>query len=137
LKRRFGVSLPEPVAAKLDELALAINSNRSVIVTKALEEYLHEDLHEHGEHHCAGLVILVSEKPPSVSGSESSVVRAQFIVKTNAGYVVVLYVEGLYGHVKRLRQGLSRKSLFTRYIPLSCTYRRGPRSGTKQLRARV
>ncbi|MFZ8783228.1 MAG: CopG family ribbon-helix-helix protein [Desulfurococcaceae archaeon] len=130
MKRRFGVSLPEPVASRLDELALTSNSDRSTIVTKALEEYLHDDLHDYGEHVCAGLIISISEKPVSASSLESSgVVRAQFTVKSSAGYVTVLYVEGLYEHVKRLRHELSRKCRFTRYIPISCVYRGGSRSG--------
>ena len=129
MKRRFGVSLPEFVASKLDELAFTTNSDRSTIVTKALEEYLHEDLHEHYEHSCLGLIILVSEKPLSIR--EEGIVRAQFTVKASVGYITVLYVEGLYGRVKKLRQNMSRKCTVTRYIPLFCTSRRVTRSEFK------
>ena len=125
MKRRFGISLPEPVASKLDELALNTNSDRSTIVAKAIEEYLHEDLHETREHLCSGLIILVSEKPLSQKGVEDSVVKAQFTVSARSAYITVLFVEGFYERVKKLRRTLSRKCSLTRYIPLLCVYEGG------------
>jgi CopG family nickel-responsive transcriptional regulator len=122
LKRRFGISLPEPVAVKLDELASNISSDRSSIVARALQEYLHNDLHEHGEHLCTGLIILMSEKSIDVNSLKSEIVKAQFTIRSSVGYITVLYVEGLYGSVRNLRKKVSRKCIFIRYIPLSCVY---------------
>lgn len=124
MKRRFGVSLPESVAVKLDELALSTSSDRSSIVARALEEYLHDDLHEHGEHVCTGLIILMSEKSIDVSSLKSEIIKAQLTIRSSAGYITVLYVEGFYGSVRNLRKKVSRRCVFTRYIPLSCVYMR-------------
>jgi len=62
-KRRFGVSIPENIARQLEEAAVYTGSNRSLVVEKALTEFLHEELHANREHDCSGIIIVYSETP--------------------------------------------------------------------------
>ncbi len=61
-KRRFGISIPEPLAQNLDELAKKLNSNRSEIIRQALKEYIHDHLHYLVPHECRGVLVILSER---------------------------------------------------------------------------
>jgi len=128
-KKRFGISIPINVVNQLEKVVISTGKDRSSIVTKALEEYLHEDLHGEIEHPCSGIIVYFGELALSgIKGEElRALVKSLCTVKLSGGYVTVLFVEGSFKHITLLRESLSKeakKAELTRYIPLYCSYRR-------------
>ncbi len=125
-KRRFGVSIPENIARQLEEAAVYTGSNRSLVVEKALSEFLHEELHVNKEHACSGIIIVYSETP-SINLEKtrySQLVKGLISVKLSSGYAVILVVEGNYLEIQLLRREIGEivdKPVLSRYIPLNCT----------------
>ena len=70
-KRRFGVSIPEDTACRLEELAEALGVDRSTLVTEAVDTYLHERSHGSEPHACEG--VLVVFHPPDVTAEIAGV----------------------------------------------------------------
>lgn len=128
-KKRFGISIPINVVKQLEKVAVSTGKDRSSIVTKALEEYLHEDFHEETEHSCSGIIVYFGELAlNSIKGEDlRALVKSLCTVKLSEGYVTVLFVEGSFTSIISLRKSLSKnakKTKLTRYIPLYCSYRR-------------
>lgn len=126
VKKRFGISVPAEVANKLEELAETAARDRSSVVVKALEEYLHEEVHGEREHSCSGVLILLgTSKVSDVDlGDLWTIVKASCSVKLGPSTVTVVFVEGSYAKIKQLRKLLVGKYEMTRYIPLYCLYKR-------------
>lgn len=120
-KKRFGVSIPLEVASKLDAIAVELGHDRSSIVAKAIEEYLHDEAHYEKEHACTGLVVLVNVQGIEVEPSD--VVKASCSAKLRNNTVTVLFVEGSYSEIEKLRKKLARSAAFSRYIPLYCSFK--------------
>lgn len=125
-KKRFGISVPAEIAEKLDAIAYEVRADRSSLVVKAIEEYIHDELHYSGEHTCSGLLVLVGcgILGHSELGDLISIVKASCTAHLGGRLVTVLFVEGSYTRIALLRKALLRKSETLRYIPLECTYRR-------------
>jgi CopG family nickel-responsive transcriptional regulator len=125
-KKRFGISIPADVADQLEMTVNSTGSDRSSIVAKALEQYLHEDIHKDVEHSCSGIIICYGVFLPDAIRSEHyfKVVKTTCTVNLSGGQVTVLFVEGSFKDINALRKsivGKSRKPLITRYIPLYCS----------------
>ncbi|MEM0199002.1 MAG: ribbon-helix-helix domain-containing protein [Desulfurococcaceae archaeon] len=125
-KKRFGVSIPADVAEVLDEIAAETRRNRSSLVAKAIEEYIHEELHYSREHTCSGLLILWGSEAPSDRdlGDLRTIVKTSCSVRFADYVVTVLFVEGSYDKIRFLMSKVAGKTEFSRYIPLYCIYRR-------------
>ncbi|MEM1772340.1 MAG: CopG family transcriptional regulator [Desulfurococcaceae archaeon] len=127
-KKRFGVSIPAYVADQLELIANSMGADRSSIVTKALEEYLHEDLHRDVEHNCSGMIVYYGDLlPGDVREDYSSVIRTMCSVRLHGGVVTVLFVEGSYRDIILLKKAITRrtrKTTIIRYIPLYCSFKR-------------
>lgn len=125
-KKRFGVSIPVDVAEKLDEIASEIKRDRSSLVAKALEEYIHEELHYEKEHACSGIVVVMGGEVPGDAelGDLKTIVKTSCSVRLSGYVVTVLFVEGPYDKIRSLRRKISDKAELSRYIPLYCLYRR-------------
>ncbi|MEM4481533.1 MAG: CopG family transcriptional regulator [Desulfurococcaceae archaeon] len=124
-KRRFGISVPNELADCLDRATELVGHDRSTIVTKALEEYLHEDLHEREEHNCVGLLIYSGNVPARdlYSSEFGRVVKGFCSMVLTSGRVTVLFVEGDYSKIRSLRRKLSGTAELTRYVPLTCQFK--------------
>jgi CopG family nickel-responsive transcriptional regulator len=125
-KKRFGISIPADVADQLEMTVNSTGSDRSSIVAKALEQYLHEDIHKDVEHSCSGIIICYGVFLPDAIRSEHyfKVVKTTCTVNLSGGQVTVLFVEGSFKDINALRKSIvrkSRKPLITRYIPLYCS----------------
>ncbi|OYT61546.1 MAG: CopG family transcriptional regulator [Thermofilum sp. ex4484_15] len=55
-KRRFGISVPEELAKRLDELAESMGINRSKLICEALEAYLHMYAYSPRGGRCCGVL---------------------------------------------------------------------------------
>jgi Ribbon-helix-helix protein, copG family. len=125
-KKRFGISIPADVADQLEMTAYSTGSDRSSIVAKALEQYLHEDLHKDVEHSCSGIIVCYGVLLLDVIRNEQyfKVVKTMCTVNLSGGQVTVLFVEGSFKDIMALRKSIvrkTRKPIITRYIPLYCS----------------
>jgi CopG family nickel-responsive transcriptional regulator len=127
-KKRFGVSIPIDIVERLNEVKELSGVDRSMLVAKALEEYLHDELHGVDEHKCSGLLILYGPPPPlSLIPSElAEIIKGVFSVKLSGGLVTIVFLEGGFRDIREVRKHIMRvrgagKPL--RFIPLYCLYR--------------
>lgn len=122
-KKRFGVSIPIGIASKLDELVSITGQDRSSVVARAVEEYVHEDLHVGEEHHCSGILIYKDKQPPGNLGDKtsSSIIKGISFIQLRGGSVTVFFVEGSYSSIQLVRRKLSEMGGSMRYIPINCS----------------
>lgn len=125
-KRRFGVSVPSEIATQLDKVATFGGIDRSTIVAKALEEYLHEDLHSTEEHICSGLMVYLGALSiENIDRPElQRLIRYTCTVRLRGGLITILFVEGSFKDIISLREKLSKrpyKKRYTRYVPIYCS----------------
>ncbi|ACL10696.1 putative transcriptional regulator, CopG family [Desulfurococcus amylolyticus 1221n] len=120
LKKRFGVSVPYHVAEKLDNLAGLFHCDRSTIVSNALNEYIHENLHEDREHKCRGVIVVYSQSPlpSSIISRYSSVITSYSVHRMGNEFIIVIIVEGSSKLISELRRLVSSGSKIQRYLPL-------------------
>ncbi|MEM4718242.1 MAG: hypothetical protein QXE81_05740 [Desulfurococcaceae archaeon] len=125
-KKRFGVSIPINVAKELDEIAFMDGVDRSSIITRAVTQYLHEDKHIVEEHECSGMIIyygLLSLE--NIAGYYDKIVKSLYSVKLREGHITVVFVEGPYGEIEKLRKQMTNKTrrhAFIKYLPLYCAF---------------
>jgi CopG family nickel-responsive transcriptional regulator len=128
-KKRFGVSVPSGIADGLDEVKEISGSDRSFIVSKALEEYLHGELHKPLEHKCSGLIIVYGDlQGLKIDANYRGLVKGVCSICLSSGVVTVLFVEGCFRDIQQLRRILARrvKAYYgSRYIPLYCSLGEG------------
>ncbi len=122
-RRRFGVSIPEPLARSLDELAKKFGRDRSSLVAEALRTYIHDHEHFLLEHVCSGVIIAWSESGTSKGIREAveefmGVVKAHLHAHINSYCVDVLVVEGRSSRILELVKKIMNEGCIVRYIPL-------------------
>lgn len=119
-KKRFGISIPAGTAAKLDKLAEYFMCDRSSIVTNAIEEYVHENIHGVEEHMCSGVVVFYSKRPldDELIIKYTDIIKAHCVFKLGNGYVVNILVEGFSTRILEFRRDLSKLSKTARFLPL-------------------
>ncbi|MCY0868195.1 MAG: ribbon-helix-helix domain-containing protein [Desulfurococcus sp.] len=119
-KRRFGVSIPSSMAEKLDLLSEMFRCDRSTLVSNALNEYVHENLHEREEHECEGVVVAYSQTPLSskLITDFNSIIVAYCSYKLKERYIHVLVVKGSSRLIRELRSILAANTRIQRYLPL-------------------
>jgi len=124
-RRRFGVSVPEEIAEKLDELARIVNRDRSSLVAEALRVYLHDHEHLMRPHRCIGVIVAWSKDGDvkvDVLEEYMDIVRGHLHAHLDGYCVNVILVEGDSERIASLARRLSSRGGCTaRYIPLSPT----------------
>ncbi|ADV65080.1 CopG family ribbon-helix-helix protein [Desulfurococcus mucosus] len=127
VKRRFGISIPSNIAERLDNLAELLHCDRSTIVSNALNEYIHENLHGEKEHECRGVIVAYTSAspPPNLFSKYTDVVSAYSLYKVRDGFIMVLVVEGSSRLINELRTRISSHASVQRYMPLDTSYSQG------------
>jgi CopG family nickel-responsive transcriptional regulator len=72
-KRRFGISLNENIAEKLDAICSVLNISRSAFVEDSIEFGVKAHMHYTVDHECEGILVAIW---PSSSESASTIERA-------------------------------------------------------------
>ncbi|ABM80238.1 CopG family ribbon-helix-helix protein [Hyperthermus butylicus] len=124
-RRRFGVSLPERLAEKLDALTRIMGVDRSKLVERAVQILIEDYEHYIREHTCYGVMIVV----PGVDNQHISVGRVfesfRDIVLASSHYhvdgrcVEVAVVRGPSKKIAELHTELERLGCRVRYVPLA------------------
>jgi len=121
-KKRFGISINQAIADKLDGLAKDLKVDRSKIVEKALSEFLEEHSHGISEHRCCG--IMVAEAANCRSVDEVVEVYRDVIVSYMHSHVekrcvCTMVVMGDSQKIRAMHRDLMFSSYRTRYIPIA------------------
>ncbi len=120
--RRFGVSIPDDIAEKLDELAKILGVTRSEIVREALKVYLGDHRHLSVKHECCGLITAVTVGVKNLNAVEDfkDVIRSFSHVHVGGYCVNSLIVHGDSERIAMLHRELLKVSDFVRFVPLGC-----------------
>ena len=122
-KRRFGVSIPEDLADKLDKLSIALNMDRSSIVREALREYVHDHLHYIVPHQCVGVLVIVGAdgcvRKLAAFEQFKGLVTSYNHVHVDGSCLEVVVVSGDSSEIAKLHRTLSGlRNCTVRYIPV-------------------
>lgn len=122
-KVRFGISLPEELARKLNTLSSMFGTDRSTLVAEALAEFLHNKSHVLESHPCEGVFMVAyrfeeRERITEVLRAFDEVIVTRMHTHSKQGYCVeVAYARGSSEEIARLERELRRaKALSVRYI---------------------
>jgi len=122
-KRRFGISLPEDLAASLDELANKLEVDRSTLITEVLREFVHDRIHVLTPHHCRGVLIVVSgdkhaSQLASMYEKYQKMVKARMHCHSENNCIDVLIVEANSDDILNFKRELLSLKIKVRYLPL-------------------
>ncbi len=126
MKRRFGISLPEDLVEKIDELSSKLGMSRSSLIQSILVEVIEDRVHLLTPHRCRGVLIVVSEGRSSELVSRvleryGSCVITRTHHHTKGACVDVSFVEGDSQIILELESSLRKiKGVIERYLPLGC-----------------
>lgn len=127
-KRRFGVSIPEDSACRLEELAGILDVDRSTLVAEAVAAYLHDKNHISEPHACEG--VLVVFHPPGATAEIAGVfeeytdlVITRSHIHAGRTCVEVAYVRGSNEVILRLEKDLRKAGAE------ACRYVASPHTG--------
>lgn len=122
-KARFGISLPEELARKLDTLSSLLGTDRSTLVAEALAEFLHEKSHVLEPHICEGMFMVAyrfeeRERITEVLKAYDSVIVTRIHVHSKEGYCVELaYARGPSEEITALERDLRKaNAVNVRYL---------------------
>ncbi|GBF08764.1 hypothetical protein apy_04890 [Aeropyrum pernix] len=122
-KRRFGVSIPEDLAQRLDEASRRLGVERSRLVEKAVEALLEDYRHLLTRHSCSGIII-VSCPPRGEAEIATAVEKFRDIVAarlhshTTGRCIEALIVEGDSMRIAMLHRQLESVGCGARYISM-------------------
>ncbi len=127
-RRRFGISVSSSIAEWLDRLARRLGVDRSRLVERALESFLHEYAHYLYEHECQGVIIAVKRDG---RGDTAKIIESfRDIVLSNMHHhigdlcVDIVVVRGSSKRIAELHSALtSIKDCTVRYVPITNTRR--------------
>ncbi|RLG86148.1 MAG: CopG family transcriptional regulator [Thermoprotei archaeon] len=123
-KRRFGISLPEELAEKLDTLSRKLSVDRSSLVEMALREFIHDHTHYLYEHVCRGIMIVHrhgnNEQFLAIVEKFRDIIRSYSHTHIDGVCFELLIVSGSSSRICQLHRELSLlPRCRTRYIPFS------------------
>ena len=122
-KRRFGISIPEPIARDLDRLAEALSLDRSKLVRQAIAAFIQEHKHHLVPHECLGLMVVVTVpgcfKMADLLEEFRDVVRGYNHFHARGYCIEVAVVIGPSERIRDMHGILSAKECSVRYIPLA------------------
>ena len=112
-KRRFGVSIPEDTACRLEELAEALGVDRSTLVAEAVDAYLHEKSHGSEPHLCEGVLVVFhpSDATAEIAGvfeEYTDMVVTRNHIHAGSMCVEIAYVKGDTEMILSLEKDLRR-----------------------------
>jgi len=134
-KRRFGVSLPEHLAEKLDMLSEIMRVDRSNLVSRAVEIFVEEYEHYIREHICQGVMVIVqtdtSVRPEMSRLLEeySDIVLLSLHYHVEDGCLEIVVVRGHSRRIAEMHSRLEGIGCKVRYIPLARVQSGGVRGG--------
>ncbi len=119
-KRRFGVSLPEDVAATLDGIAEALGVTRSSIIEEAIRAYILDAGHLARSHRCVGVIVALCTEKNSLGILEEhkGIVVGHMHAHPDGKCADIIVVAGMSGEIARLVSRLKSRGCNVRYIPL-------------------
>ncbi len=120
-RRRFGVSIDEELAEKLDRLAEKAGMDRSRVVEEALRVFLGDHDHMSFEHECSG--VIVASCPDPSGGQEASeefrdIVRSVIHSHAGGACIEILVVSGDSTRIARLYSTLASRGCRPRFVPV-------------------
>jgi len=124
-RRRFGISIPESMAAALDKLAAIMNTSRSSIIEQALRSFVKNQTHYMKAHTCSGLLVLSSdtgELKNTVSGileEYSDVILSSSHYHVAGRCIEVILVHGSSERIVELEMKLRGEGCIIHFLPLS------------------
>jgi CopG family nickel-responsive transcriptional regulator len=126
-KKRFGISIDEDLADKLDELSKALSTDRSAIVEDAIRGVIAEHSHYLYEHECKGIMILVYSEGKGCSVFVRQLIEDfKDIIQFSSHYhtgnncTEVFFIAGNSLRIRDLHsEAKKRKDISVRYLPIS------------------
>ena len=124
-RRRFGVSIPEDLAHKLDTLAEIMGIDRSSLVGKAVENLVEEYEHYVREHICQGVMVIVQgdnairPRLSELLEEYSDIVLLSFHYHVGGRCLEVAVVKGFSRRIAEMHSRLEKIGCKVRYIPLA------------------
>lgn len=123
-KARFGVSLDANLAEEVDKIVKATDTNRSQIVSLAVQEFITQRFHFLTPHPCEGIMIItyeppVSDKIDNTLEQKKDTILSRLHLHSSEGYCVeVLYVKAPSEQVLNLESNIQKCGCKTcRFIP--------------------
>jgi len=126
-KRRFGISLREDLAKRLDAICSAMNVSRSSFIQDAIEFGIRAHLHYTVEHNCEGVMIAIWHSSDRSSAEMEKVLeKYKNLVSFNTHLhsqdkcVLIVALKGLSNTIAKLHTELKRAgSASVMYIPFN------------------
>ncbi len=128
-KRRFGVSLPEELVERLDDLASRLGTSRSSLIQSMLIEVIEDRSHLLRPHRCKGVLVVVSDGRRSESVASVLERFGRCVISRTHHHidnvcVDVSFVEGDSSEILELEGSLRRiGGVSERYLPVDCAGR--------------
>ncbi len=126
MKRRFGISLPEELVEKIDNLSRHLGISRSELIQDILMEAIEDRLHLLTHHTCRGILVVVSQRSDGERVSEVLEKYGECLITRthhHAGKscVDIGLVEGDSDTILRMENELRRlKGVGEKYLPFWC-----------------
>lgn len=121
-KKRFGVSISIALAEHLDSIARSMNVDRSMLVEKALNDFIEEQKHSAQEHQCCGVLIVETNDCAEVNRAAQThrdVVVSYLHSHIDNRCVCVFLLQGSSQRVLDLHRYLTLNSYRVRYVPVA------------------
>ena len=120
-KRRFGVSMSEDLARRLDELSLIMGVNRSKLVEDAVRNIIDDYMHMTRRHVCAGLLVIncSSRVIDDLVEKYKRVTDARLHIHVAGSCYELLVVNGDSLELLSMAADLRNRNCRVKYIPLA------------------
>ncbi|BAN89880.1 CopG family ribbon-helix-helix protein [Aeropyrum camini] len=122
-RRRFGVSMHEDLARRLDEASRSLGVERSRLVEKAVEALLDDYKHLLSRHSCSGIIIVSCHTggEAEIAGAVEKfrdIVAARLHSHTRSSCIEAIIVEGDSARIAMLHRKLESLGCGARYISI-------------------
>lgn len=124
-RRRFGVSVPEELAERLDMLSKIMGVDRSRLVSRAIEGFIEEYEHYMRDHICQGVMVVVQHdtslrpKVSRVLEDYGDIVLLSLHYHVEGYCVEIVVVQGQSRRIAEMHSALERMGCKVKYIPLA------------------
>lgn len=123
-KVRFGISVPESLARRLNSLAKAMGADRSKVVNDALREYIHDHIHYLVPHECKGVMVFIGRADRanilSVLDDFNDIVKCYSRINSEGVCIDTIIVSGNSKRIVELHRTLGETfKCSIRYVPVA------------------